>query len=60
MPVTVFSYEVAGATHWAVTTDLPDAQRRLEGVAMLVLAEADIVEVLEDQYEGTAMLGSFP
>jgi hypothetical protein len=56
--ITVIKAELDGATQWFVTTDRSLAGQHLAYIGAMNIEVMDLVEVIEDQYEGIAMLSS--
>lgn len=54
--VTVFAFELEGATHWVVTTDVTYARSHGAGGADAEVRRADLAAVLDERYFGAARL----
>ena len=56
--ISVLQVEIDGATQWLLTTDLAYARQHLAEICGVEIAVPDLDNVIEEQYDGIAMLST--
>lgn len=51
---------IEGQTQWVLTTDLDPARHYVSALGGVICGVCDPADVLENQYQGVALLGTLP
>lgn len=56
--ISILQVEIDGATQWLLTTDLAYARQHLAEIGGVEIAVPDLADIIDEQYDGIAMLST--